>query len=448
MWGYSALLGAGLILSAPWWMLRMITTERYRDGLRQRLGGVPRTLLAAAAGKRVIWLHAVSVGEVLAAARLGKELEATLNEGLIEEAESSPWRVMVSTTTRTGQMMARDRFGADRVFYFPLDFAFAMQAFLRALRPELLVLVESELWPRLLHECEAAGVPVAVVNARVSDRSLRRGRLFAGIWSQVLRKVTLWLAQSEADAERLKELGARPEAVAVAGNLKYDWRALGETPMSRRLAPLLSGSRVVLAGSTLEDEEAQFLAVWSALQRAVPVAVLLLAPRHPDRFERVWSAMRASGFPAFRCSQLMNAPGPLPPGSLLLLDTIGDLAAMYALADIAFVGGSLVQKGGHNPLEPARFGIPVIMGPSFENFRGVVDAMQAGEGLRILRGRGELLPAMLQLLEYPEVARAMGARGQGIFEREGGATARSIDALIAMLHGFTKAENPQEAVTI
>ncbi len=174
MAAYSAALGLGLLVSSPWWLARMATTQRYREGLRERLGQVPRRLRAAVAGRRVVWVHAVSVGEVLAVSRLVHELETSLNENSSEGTQSSPWLVVLSTTTRTGQALARERFGAERVFYFPLDFAWAVRAYLRVLRPELLVLAESELWPRMLHECARAGVPVAVVNARVSDRSFRR----------------------------------------------------------------------------------------------------------------------------------------------------------------------------------------------------------------------------------------------------------------------------------
>ena len=457
MFGYSALMGLGLLLSAPWWLVRMATTERYREGLRERLGGVPARLLTAIAGKRVVWVHAVSVGEVLAVSRLVHELEAALHEAkeskVASEGSSRPaaWTVVVSTTTRTGQAMARARFGTERVFYFPLDLGFAVRPYLRALQPALLILAESELWPRMLHECREMDVPVAVVNARVSDRSFRRALRVRKLWKRVLGKVNLWLAQSEEDARRLVTLGAEEGTVKVAGNLKYDLRALGETPMSRRLGPLLSGSRLVLAGSTLEGEEAQFLAIWPELHGVFPRAALLLAPRHPDRFERVVEAIRASGYPFFRCSELLSTAEPLSGGAILLLDTIGDLAAMYGLAEVAFVGGSLVQKGGHNPLEPARFGIPVIMGPSFENFRDIVNRMRAGDGIRILRERSELRTAVTNLLQNPGAARAMGERGLEVFNREGGATARSVAVLLLLLQGAdtdTDTTDRREAVAV
>ncbi len=209
---YSSLLLAVLVLGAPYWLARMVFSSksggRYRAGLGERLGRVPAVLRAVVAGRRVVWVHAVSVGEVLAATRLVRELEEALGEG---------WVIVVSTTTATGQKLARERFGAERVFYYPLDFAWAVRAYLRALEPRMLVLMESELWPRMLVECRRAGVPVAVVNARVSDRSFARGLKVRAVWGKVLGMVGLFLAQSEEDGRRLVEMGAR------AGGVRADW---------------------------------------------------------------------------------------------------------------------------------------------------------------------------------------------------------------------------------
>jgi 3-deoxy-D-manno-octulosonic-acid transferase len=236
----------GLLLSSPWWLLRMATTERYREGLRERLGGVPAQLREAVRGKRVIWVHAVSVGEVLAASRLVGELEAAFGDAFL---------VVVSTTTRTGQALARERFGAARVFYMPLDFAWMVRRYLRALKPEALVLMESELWPRMLHECARASIPVAVVNARVSDRSFARTMTVRDIWQYVLRKPSLWLAQSEEDARRLIALGAWGETVKVSGNLKYDVRAPRQSRVAELIRASAAGRPIVVAGSTVAGNE-------------------------------------------------------------------------------------------------------------------------------------------------------------------------------------------------
>lgn len=421
---YSLLLMAVLVVGAPYWLVRMATSGRYRAGLGQRLGRVPAALRAAVAGRQVVWVHAVSVGEVLAATRLVAELESALGEG---------WSIVISTTTATGQALATGRFGAERVFFYPLDFAWAVRAYLRVLRPKLLVLMESELWPRMLVECGRAGIPIAVVNARVSDRSYGRGQWVRALWGRVLRRVNLFLAQSEEDARRLVAMGARAEAVRAIGNLKYDVRAAGENQMKKHVGLMLNGARLVIAGSTLEGEEKALLAVWPGLRKAVPDAVLLIAPRHPDRFAGVVDLAQASGVEIFRCGHLLLDSQPVFGGAVLLLDTVGDLAAMYSLGAVAFVGGSLVPRGGHNPLEPAQFGVPVVMGPSYENFRDIVAKMKEANAIRIVKDGEELGAAFLQMLTDRDEAQAMGARGRTVFEAQQGATARAVEALVGMV---------------
>ena len=444
MLGYSLLLALALVVSAPWWMVRMLTTERYREGLRERLGAVPLRLREAVPGCRVVWVHAVSVGEVLAATRLVDELAA----GLLE-ASGESWSLVVSTTTRTGQALARERFGAGRVFYMPLDFAWMVRRYLRALQPAAMVLMESELWPRMLHECARAGVPVAVVNARVSDRSYARAMRVRGVWSRVLRMPSLWLAQSEEDARRLVAMGARAEAVRVGGNLKYDVRAPKESWAAELIAKAANGRPIVVAGSTVGaerfDEERMVLAAWRFTKETDLKALLVLAPRHPERFETVasqahefWSMTMSSMKLGGRCVDPF-ASDPLgeerPEVEVIVLDTIGDLAAVYKLADVAFVGGSLVPRGGHNPLEPAQFGVPVIMGPSFENFRDIVTKMQAADGIRIVQDDVELEKMLTELLTNKDAAQAMGERGRRVFEEQQGATGRAVEAIVAMIHG-------------
>jgi 3-deoxy-D-manno-octulosonic-acid transferase len=442
---YSFALTLGLGLSAPWWVTRMLTTQRYRERLRERLGGVPSSLRAAVRRhrmqQRVIWVHAVSVGEVLAATRLVAELG---------EALGAEWVVVVSTTTRTGQALARERFGAGRVFYFPLDFAFAVRPYLRVLKPAAVVLMESEVWPRMLHECKRMSVPVVVVNARVSDRSFARGMKVRAVWGRVLRGVSLWLTQSEEDARRLVAMGAREESVRTVGNLKYDVRAPKESRVAELIKAAAAGRPVVVAGSTtesterrVEDEEAQVVEGW--MRGALPLdALLVLAPRHPERFEKAWQI--AYEFPSLKATDLLAGKLPanavarsVPDGhtletmDIVLLDTIGDLAAVYGIADVAYVGGSMFKHGGHNPLEPAQFGVPVIMGPSYENFRDVVRKMQAANAICIVRDERELEGVVSGMLKDREAARAMGERGRRVFEEQQGATARAVEAIMTMV---------------
>jgi 3-deoxy-D-manno-octulosonic-acid transferase len=428
---YSAALTLGLVLSAPWWLLRMATTQRYREGLKERLGGLSPRLRAYVAGvppRHVVWIHAVSVGEVLAASRFVAELDEALEPG---------WKVVISTTTRTGQTLARQRFGEDRVFYMPLDFAFSVRAYLRLLRPAAVVLMESEIWPRFLWECEHAAVPVAVVNARVSDRSFARGRKVKALWRHVLKRVSLWLAQSGEDARRLVAMGASEGSVQATGNLKYDVRAVTDNAMQQRIASLLGEARLVVAGSTLTGEEAALLEMWPAVHKNSPDVALLLAPRHPERFDEVTDLVRKSGSPFFRCSQLPQSTESIPGGTILILDTIGDLAAMYRLAKVAFVGGSLAPKGGHNPLEPAQFGVPVLMGSSVENFRSIVEKLQTAGALVCEKDPAALERDLMELLTHPDKVRTMGEQGRRVFEEQQGATARAVDAILRLIHAGT-----------
>jgi 3-deoxy-D-manno-octulosonic-acid transferase len=424
---YSSLLLAVLVLGAPYWLVRMATSGRYRAGLGRRLGMVPPRLRAVVRRREVVWVHAVSVGEVMAATRLVADLSAVLGD---------QWVVVVSTTTATGQTLARERLGTARVFFYPLDIAWAVRAYLKALRPRMLVLMESELWPRMLVECERSGVPVVVVNSRVSDRSFARGVKLRPIWGRMLQRVSLFLAQSEEDARRLVAMGANEGRVKVGGNLKYDVRLPKQSRVAEWIREAIGDRPVVVAGSTVEAkqnwEESPLLHAWDEVVRTIPEAVLVIAPRHPERFDLVYSIAEEHG--TVRATELLaRTASPVKQGGNILLDTIGDLAAVYGLADVAFVGGSLVAKGGHNPLEPAQFGVPVVMGPSYENFRDVVERMRAADGIRIVKDVDELAKMLIELLKDRERAAAIGKRGRAVFEAQAGATARTVAALRELL---------------
>jgi 3-deoxy-D-manno-octulosonic-acid transferase len=430
---YSVFLLLTLVVGAPYWLVRMLTSGRYRAGLAGRLGRVPEGLKAfgreaAQQARPVAWVHAVSVGEVLAATAMVRALE------------QAGVAVAVSTTTQAGQVLAERRLPGCAVFYMPLDFRVLVKRYLEVLGPRLMVTMESELWPNVIRECKQAGVPLAVVNARVSDRSFPRYMRLRRIWGPLLREVTVFLAQSEETAERLRRMGVECERVRVTGNLKFDVRAGEATEMTRRVEGLVDGSRLIVAGSTLADEEAALLDAWPAVLAAVPGAVLLIAPRHTDRFEEVSGLLAKSGYPFFRCSALPARPGRrqdrtlMGGGAILLLDTIGDLASMYSVAAVAFVGGSVVAKGGHNPLEPAQFGVPVVMGESYENFKEIVGAMRGTGAIRMV-SRPELGGALVELLEDREAAEAMGERGRVMFEAQAGATERTVGVLLELMRG-------------
>jgi 3-deoxy-D-manno-octulosonic-acid transferase len=402
----------------------MATSGRYRAGLAGRLGKVPPGVAETTAGRRVIWLHAVSVGEVMAATELIRELRRQLPD----------WIIAISTTTETGQRLARERLGTQSpVFYMPLDFAVLILRYLRVLHPELIILMESELWPNLIDVCASRAIPVAVVNGRVSDRSLPRYLRLKRLWRPILKRVSLFLAQSEENGSRFVQIGVPADRVRVTGNLKYDVRAAETTAMTVRLREALPESaRVVVAGSTLEGEERMLLDEWPKVLEEQPDAVLILAPRRTERFSMVAELVETAGFDLVRASELVPGRMPKRNEGVVLLDTIGDLASVYSLGRVAFVGGSLVPMGGHNPLEPARFGVPVVMGRSSENFREIVDAMRSAEAIRIVEPSG-LGRAISELLKEEDKACQIGEHGRKVFAAQAGATARTVEYLLGLL---------------
>jgi 3-deoxy-D-manno-octulosonic-acid transferase len=289
--------------------------------------------------------------------------------------------------------------------------------------------MESEVWPRMLHEARKMGVPVVVVNARVSDRSFARAMKVRRLWGSVLRKVTLWLAQSEEDARRLVAMGATAEAVRVGGNLKYDVRVAEISPIAERIGQLRGASRVYVAGSTVEGEEELLLAAWPRVLRGAPDLVLVIAPRHPERFAQVREMVSSSGYELILGSQISAFAGPLKGGMMVLLDSIGDLATVYSVAQGAFVGGSLVSKGGHNPLEAARFGVPVMMGESYENFRSMVEGMKQAWAIGLAKP-DELAWRIINQVRYGQ---EWGMRGKEFAERQTGATKRAVEAIVGLV---------------
>jgi 3-deoxy-D-manno-octulosonic-acid transferase len=430
---YSLALVVALVVASPYWLFRMSWSGRYRHGLSQRLGLISPSLRKFVGEQSTIWIHAVSVGEVIAASRLIEQLQ-TLDPDL---------RLVISTTTRTGQKLAQERFDTDYgninsgsrptcVFYYPLDFAWIVRRYLKVLKPRALVLVESELWPRTLVEVERAGVPVIVVNGRISNRSLPRYRALRTLWAPLMRKLTLVLAQSEEDRVRFVDIGVPSEKVRSAGNLKYDVRAATELPITRELRTHLPQSgKVIVVGSTLDGEERMLVDALRELLPDIPQLTMILAPRHPERFRAVEKLVTDAGLPLLRRSDWMEHPEPIAAGSVFLLDTVGELASVYSLASVAFVGGSLIPAGGHNPLEPAQFAVPIVMGPYTENFRGMVAALLEQEAIRVTPPE-RLCLALQELLTSPE-AQAMGSRARRVFEEQAGASETCLAAIRKIL---------------
>jgi len=425
---YSLLLAAALLISLPWWVVQLLRLGKYRAGLKERLGIVPPRVRGQASGANggSIWIHAVSVGEVLAVSHLVAELEKA----------NPARRIFISTTTATGQKLARERFGDDRVFFMPLDFNFTLRPYLEVLRPGLLILAETEFWPNLLHLSGKGRAHVAIVNARISDRSFPRYRMFRWFFSRVLGEVDLFVTQTEDDARRLKEIGAAGERVRVSGNLKFDVRTSSGSPLAEELRRALGkDTLVVVCGSTTDGEEELLLQAFQEILEELPSTILVIAPRHPERFDKVASLIAARGLILVRRSAWAGCS--LPAKCVFLLDSLGELASVYALADVAFVGGSLLPDvGGHNILEPAQHGVAIVVGPNTFNFREIVLIFERGGAITVVTP-GSLSGELRQLLGDREERRRLGQLARELFRQNTGATERTIQALQSLLRTQT-----------
>ncbi len=429
---YSALLAFSLLLTLPYWVVQMMRHGKYRAGLRQRFGGVRPELARGADGNQnnrpTIWVHAVSVGEVIASSAVIAALRQKFPDH----------RVLISTTTSAGQKLAAQRFGAENVFYFPIDFAFAVRPYLNALRPELVVVAETEFWPNFLRLAKKSGARIAVINCRISDRSLPGYKRFRywlpRLLENSLGNVDCFLAQTEEDRKRLVEIGAAESRIAVAGNLKFDVLPppSPEIVTSLRDAFLRSGADPILVcGSTLESEEGSLLSTFRNILVDRPKAVMILAPRHPERFPEVADLVEKLGFPMWRRSLWTGEP---LAGGVFLVDSIGELAALYSLATVAFVGGSLVPRGGHNILEPALYGVPIVTGNHYENFRDVVNFFASRNAVRIV-GLSELPLVFMELVGNSAERSKLGRNALAALESQRGATDRTVAALAKLMSG-------------
>ncbi|HYA96742.1 MAG TPA: 3-deoxy-D-manno-octulosonic acid transferase [Methylomirabilota bacterium] len=412
-----------MLLSLPYWLFQMLRHGKYRAGFSGRLGRIPARLkTTAGSGKPVIWVHTVSVGEVLAVTGLVERLRRQFPH----------FQIVVTTTTDTGQALAQKRFGEDCVFYFPMDFAFAIRPYLHLLQPRLVIIAETEFWPNFLRLARASGASIAVVNARISDRSRPNYRRFRWLLRRELANVNLFLAQTDEDSSRLVSIGAEASRVQVTGNLKFDMPPAASTPIVESLRASIRESGtgpVLVCGSTVEGEEPLLLRAFENVLVTHPRAVMILAPRHPERFDGVVALLQQLGVRFWRRSLWNGEP---ITGGVLLVDTIGELSALYALADVAFVGGSLVPRGGHNIIEPASHGVAIVVGNHTENFRDIVGLFQSRDAVRIV-GPAEFPLTLMDLLSNDAARAALGRRAAETMRSQTGATQRTIDALTSLL---------------
>src|ERR1044071_3233060 len=396
--GYSLLLSLGLVVLIPHFLFQALAHGKYIEGLRQRLGSVPPVN-----GKRVIWLHCVSDGETQAARPLAQRLvQQFTHHGLV-----------VSTITRTGQNLAHDVFRnqAAIIFYSPFDWRWTTRRALKAINPDAVLIMETELWPNFLRECKARQIPVALVNGRISRQSFRRYKLITFFLQRVLASLSIAVMQSEMDAARLGELGMPEERLFTAGNLKFDAEVAGgltskTEEIRTRFGLDTTDAPLILAASTHSNEEEILL---DAVKQLGKVR-LMIAPRHPERFKEVATLIQRSGLTWTRRT---NPPDPGDTSAtVILLDTIGELPATYELAQIVFVGGSIVDKGGHNVLEPAAAGTAVVTGAHTHNFQAIVELMREANAIVQVPSAAEITDRFAKLLANTNERAELGRRAK------------------------------------
>jgi len=424
---YSFLTLVVFVLVSPYFLYQAIRHNKYIGSLGQRLGYLPVSLNVD--GEESIWIHAVSVGEALTARALAADLK-----------ERYPrLRLYLSTTTIAGQHVARRSLQhVDAVFYFPFDWGFIVKRTLNIVRPRVFVMMETEIWPNLLRLCRARGVKTILINGRISSRSYPRYRLIRPFFRRVLADVDRFCMQSDESARRIVELGADQAKVTVTGSLKFDSLEMPAVvshgkPRERVLRFFrLSPNRMVLvAGSTVRGEEPAVLKAFSRLKGASPSALAILAPRQPERFGEVERLARESGFVTARRSDLPIDTEPR--ADVVVLDTIGELAQLYQVATVVFVGGSLVDHGGHNILEPAVFGKPILFGPHMQNFTEIADAF-VGNGAAVQVGsQRELEQAMVSLATDPVRRAKLGAAARALVEANRGAKGKTLAVIAELL---------------
>jgi 3-deoxy-D-manno-octulosonic-acid transferase len=404
-----------IVLASPWWGWRSLTDKEFRAMARSRLAlGVvarPRS------GRRCVLVHGVSVGEVKGA----QALVAMLEE------ERPDLDVVICTTTANGLRVAHQTYPRHAVVRFPLDLSFVVARFLKRIDPVCVVLVELEIWPNFLRHANRAGVPVAVVNGRITDKSFGSYKLFKDLLPQ-FNRITLFCVQDNEYAQRFERLSARRERILVTGNIKVDGLKTGRVDPPRELARLLaprSGQRLIVAGSTHEPEERHLVEAWAAHARAER---LVIVPRHPERAEGLVRALESSGVKPQRLTEL-RAGAAVDTSRPCLADTIGELEKIYALADLVFVGGSLIPHGGQNMLEPAALERPVFYGPYVQNFTSEAALLERAGAAQRIAGVHELGPTLARLLADPERCAAMGRAGRAAVEAQRGATRLTLAAL-------------------
>ncbi len=421
---YSLLLTVAALVSSPYWLIRGLRQKKYLRTVSQRIS---RDLPEVPETGKPLWIHAVSVGEVLAA----KVLYGILSR------EHPDIPVVVSTVTMTGQALAKKELpDAAAHFYFPFDWAFCVRRFLRRIDPRGVVLLETEMWPNFLEGCARSDVPVVIANGRISDKSFRRYNCVRFLTSSMLGRIRSVGAQTEEDRQRFIRLGAAEHQVQVTGNLKFDLAIrdihIGEPLLStiRGGLGLEAGDPVIVVGSTMRGEETIFLNAYRRVSAILPRTRLVLAPRHPERFEEVADLIAQSGLSFQRRSRLDQSQA--APADVLLLDSLGELRPVYSLASVAVIGGSFLPFGGHNPLEPAALGKAIVFGPEMSNFKEVARLFLSAGAARQC-SIDDLGTTLIELLSDRRASQILGRLAAETLQKSRGAASNTLRLILSEL---------------
>ncbi len=416
------------VFMLPYYLLQSYRRGKYRDGIAERFGHYRESLLLALKGVPFIWVHAVSVGETRAAIPLIKALRKRYPDH----------KILVSNVTETGHQIASSSQWIDHTIYFPFDFPWVIRRVFSQLKPEMIVIVETELWPNFIRYAHDEGFSLALVNGRISDRSYPRYRKFRFLFLQLLKRFSVFCMQSQTDSERIVALGADREKVENTGNLKYDYelKTLSDDKAAEKKAGyrVPESARIIVAGSTHEGEEEQLLEVYRRLRESgMTELFMILIPRHPERCSQLQDLLRERGFAYRLRSQTESQAVSQQSGEVLLVDTLGEVIDCYSISDLVFVGGSLVKVGGHNMLEASLVSKPVLFGAHTHNFKVISAKMiRAGAGIRVA-DKNDLYEQCRLLLSEPSRARIMGQAGQALIVENSGSSERTMRHIVKML---------------
>ena len=420
---YNLLLILGSVFALPFYLLKMITTGKYRSSFLQKFGFLPKEIIKRISKGDIVWLHAVSVGEVLSCISVIKRIRT----------DHPNIKILLSTVTETGNYTANTKLtDVDAVIFFPLDFRWIVRRVINAVTPRVFIIIETDIWPNLLRELRKRKVPSIMVNGRVSPRSHRGYCLFKGFFKSVLAGISIFSMQSDVDSDRIIDSGADVSRVIVTGNLKFDQKVpvINEADKNSILASMgiRSTQNVFIAGSTHKGEEEVVLDVFENLKKEWPELVLILAPRNPERFTEVEGLVSLRSLNFVRKTKISEYSDSKAM-DVIILDTIGELSKVYSIGSLVFVGGSLAKTGGHNLLEPAAYGKAVLFGPHVYNFSEISEVLkESGGGIQV-ENKEEFLFHGRRLLDDPFLLQKLGESAYNVIETNRGATLRNMDII-------------------